>query len=272
MNIGPFVLQNKHLLLLGSFALAAGIGHLVGRRNKIGIVNVLLDMAMVGLLVGRVAFVASHFSAYRAAPLSMLDIRDGGFSTWAVIAGGLAMAGWRTWRRPVLASPLAAGLIAAIFAWDLSGAALMRSDGQGKLLPTMALSAIGGPPTTFAQLAKGRPMVINLWASWCPPCRREMPLLAEAQRARPDVAFVFVNEDRDATAGQPFLDEHKIEVAQQVHDRSGQVSLAFGASAFPTTLFYRADGTLSATHVGGLSPATLQDYLQTLPPPAAARQ
>jgi thiol-disulfide isomerase/thioredoxin len=264
MNIGPFVLQNKHLLLVGSFALAAGIGHLVGRRNKIGIVNVLLDMALVGLLVGRVGFVLTHFAAYRAAPLSMLDIRDGGFATWAVIVGGLAMAAWRTWRRPALAAPLGAGLIAAIFAWDMSGAALVRSEAQGKVLPTMALTAIGGPPTTFAQLAKGRPMVVNLWASWCPPCRREMPLLADAQRAREDIAFVFVNEDRDASAGQPFLDEHKVRITQQVHDRSGQVSLAFGASAFPTTLFYKADGTLSAIHVGGLSAATLQDYLQAL--------
>jgi thiol-disulfide isomerase/thioredoxin len=267
MNIGPLVLQNKHLLLLGSFALAAGIGHLVGRRHKVGIVNVLLDMVMVGLLVGRVAFVLTHFKLYREAPLSMLDIRDSGFATWAVIAGGLAMGALRVWRRRELAQPLAAGLLAALFAWDMSGAALMRSDGQGKVLPTMALTAIGGPPTTFAQLAKGRPMVINLWASWCPPCRREMPLLADAQRARENIAFVFVNEDRDETAGQPFLDQNKVQITQQVHDRSGQVSLAFGAVAFPTTLFYNADGTLSAIHVGGLSPATLQDYLQALTPP-----
>lgn len=258
------------MLLLGSFALAAGIGHLVGRRDKVGIVNVLLDMAMVGLLVGRLAFVLTHFSSYRATPLAVIDIRDGGFSPWAVIAGALAMAAWRVRRRPILMKPLAAGLLAALFAWDMSGAALSRSDGPGKLLPTLALTALGGPSTTFAQLANGKPVVINLWASWCPPCRREMPLLADAQRARGDIAFVFVNEDRDASAGQPFLDENKVTIAQQVHDRSGQVSLTFGVSAFPTTLFYRADGTLSAVHVGGLSAATLHDYLQALTPTSTA--
>lgn len=266
MNIGPFVLQTKHLLLLGSFVLAAGIGHLVGRRNKVGIVNVLLDMAMVGLPVGRLGFVFTHFSSYRSAPLSILDIRDGGIATWAAVAGGLAMAAWRVRQRPELMNPLAAGLIAAVFAWDMSGAALSNMNRAGKTLPTMALTPFSGAPTTFAKLAGGKPLVINLWASWCPPCRREMPLLAEAQRQRHDVSFVFVNEDREASAGQPFLAENKVHIEQQVHDVDGDVSLAFAVSAFPTTLFYNGDGTLSAVHVGGLSDATLQDYLQALTP------
>ena len=272
MNIGPFVLQTKHLLLLGSFVLAAGIGHLVGRRNKVGIVNVLLDMAMVGLPVGRLVFVLTHFSYYRAAPLSIPDISDGGFASWAAVAGGLAMAAWRVRQRPVLLNPLAAGLIAAVFAWDMSGAALSSMNSPGKALPTMALTSFSGAPTTFAQLAGGKPLVVNLWASWCPPCRREMPLLADAQRQRQDVSFVFVNEDREPSGGQPFLEENKVEITQQVHDFDGHVSLAFGASAFPTTLFYRADGTLSAVHVGGLSAATLQDYLQALTPARTAAQ
>lgn len=272
MNIGPFVLQTKHLLLLGSFVLAAGIGHLVGRRNKVGIVNVLLDMALVGLAIGRVVFVLTHFALYRAAPLSMLDIRDGGFSSWAAVAGGLSIAAWRVYRRPVLMNPLAAGLIAAVFAWDMSGAALTIVNKPGKTLPTVALTPYAGAPTTFAQLAAGKPLVVNLWASWCPPCRREMPVLAEAQRQRQDLSFVFVNEDRDPSGGQPFLEENKVQITQQVHDYGGHVSLAFGAAAFPTTLFYRADGTLSAVHVGGLSAATLQDYLEALTPDRTAAQ
>ena len=82
---GPLSLQVSHLLVLVSLGVAAGVGHLAGRRRKAGIVNVLSDMVWAGLLVARIAFVATWFDLYRAAPWSILDIRDGGLA-----AGDLA--------------------------------------------------------------------------------------------------------------------------------------------------------------------------------------
>lgn len=48
----------------------------------------------------------------------------------------------------------------------------------------------------------GKPTVINLWASWCPPCRREMPVLSEAQKKYPNVKLIFINQNEDAVTVQ----------------------------------------------------------------------
>ena len=106
VNLGPFAVQVSHLLLLASLLVAAGVGHLVGRRQKTGISNVLVDMVLVALLAARMAFVAIWFDVYRSAPWSILDIRDGGFTPWAGLAAALLVAIWRGWRRAALREPL----------------------------------------------------------------------------------------------------------------------------------------------------------------------
>nr|WP_260048987.1 TlpA disulfide reductase family protein [Pseudoduganella aquatica] len=122
-------------------------------------------------------------------------------------------------------------------------------------------------PAAIRQFAGGKPMVVNFWASWCPPCRREMPVLAKMQQQRRDVAFVFVNEDAEAAAGQGFLAERGFTVANTVHDADGKIAHGVGASAFPTTLFYGADGKLASLHIGELSQASLNAYLEKIAPP-----
>ncbi|CAN7221678.1 TlpA disulfide reductase family protein [Pseudoduganella sp. LjRoot289] len=254
VNLGPLALQASHLLLAMAFAIAAGVGYLAGRKNKINVTGVLLDMALAALVAGRIGFVATRFGDFRDAPWwAVFDIRDGGGHWPAAIAGALALGLWRCWRKPQLRSPLAAGLIAAVFAWDMSGSAIAFKSPQGAAAPA-AIQAYAG----------GKPMVVNFWASWCPPCRREMPVLAKTQQRRGDVAFVFVNGDSDAAAGQQFLSEHGITVANAVHDPDAKLAGTVGTSAFPTTLFYGANGKLVSLHMGELSQASLNAYLEKI--------
>ena len=60
-------------------------------------------------------------------------------------------------------------------------------------LPDVAVLRLDGRAQSTASW-RGRPLVINFWATWCPPCRREMPVLAQAQAAHPDVHFVFADQ------------------------------------------------------------------------------
>ena len=91
---------------------------------------------------------------------------------------------------------------AALIATSLFLASSQRPLPQGLVLHSLAGEA------SALDDRKGKPFVINLWASWCPPCRREMPALIAAAKAHPEVRFVFANQGEDAdTIAQLYLAE-----------------------------------------------------------------
>ena len=268
VNIGPFALSGSVLLLLAAGLVAAGVGHLVGRRHQAGIVNTLGDMLLAGVLVARLAFVVFWFDAYRSAPWSMLDIRDGGFMIWPGIAAALLVAAWRGWRQSALRKPLGAGLAAGALVWGALFGALRMTEPPA--LPALALATLAGDPVKLAALADGKPMVVNLWASWCPPCRREMPVLAAAQQREVGVNFVFVNQGEDGATAQRYLSAGRLGLANVLLDPGAALGREVGSGALPTTLFYDASGRLVDTHLGELSAASLASKLSPLRASAGA--
>ncbi len=268
MNVGPFALSGNVLLLLAAGLVAAGVGHLVGRRPQTGIVNTLSDMLIAGVIVARIAFVALWFDTYRSSPWSMLDIRDGGFTLWAGMAAALLVAIWRGWRQPPLRKPLLLGLTAGALVWGALFGALRTTERPA--LPKLALTTLAGAPTSLAALADGKPMVVNLWASWCPPCRREMPVLAAAQQRETGVRFVFVNQGEDGATAQRYLSAGQLNLANVLLDPGAALGREVGSGALPTTLFYNANGRLVDNHLGELSAASLASKLDPLRTSASA--
>ncbi|NHZ33550.1 TlpA disulfide reductase family protein [Massilia rubra] len=264
VSLGPFSFQTAHLLLLISLLIACGVGNWVGRHQKVKTGKVLLDMLLAGLVAGRIVFVASWFAQYRAAPLSIIDIRDGGFTPWAALLSALAFGAWRMRGQPRLRNPLAAGVLAGALAWCTSGAPLLLNLSERKPLPSVALVTPGGAPVSLAALAQGRPVVLNLWASWCPPCRQEMPLLASAQQRNRDVVFVFVNQGEDGQSVMAYLNGGQVALENVVLDSRSAMGREVGSSALPTTLFYDAGGRLANSHLGAVSAASLESKLAGL--------
>jgi len=135
---------------------------------------------------------------------------------------------------------------------------------ENTAMPKVSLTTLAGEPADLAKLASGKPMVVNLWATWCPPCRREMPLLAAAQKQEPGVRFVFANQGEDGMTAQRYLTDAQLELDNVLLDSGTRFAREVGSMGLPTTLFYDADGRLIDTHLGQLSAASLASKLNRL--------
>jgi thiol-disulfide isomerase/thioredoxin len=130
-------------------------------------------------------------------------------------------------------------------------------------LPALSLSDADGREVPLHAFA-GRPLVVNLWASWCPPCRREMPELARAQRVYKDVSFVFVNQGEAAGPIRSYLQEQGLQLDNVLLDRTNRMGKATGSPGLPTTLFFDAEGRLVDRRLGQVSAATLAQGIEAL--------
>ncbi|RYF39050.1 MAG: TlpA family protein disulfide reductase, partial [Comamonadaceae bacterium] len=245
LALGPLVLPVPLLLAAGAFLLAGFVGRRLAGAQAAEVERQLLRLLLAGVVAARLAFVLQFRDAYRAAPLGMLDIRDGGWNAIAGLAVAFAYAGFLLVRRPSLRRPLAAALATAAGAW-VTGALVLSMNAPDEVrMPALALPSLEGPAVPLASF-EGRPTVVNLWATWCPPCQREMPVLQQAQAARPGVHFVFVNQGESAQQVQAFLRKSGLPLRNVLLDGRGETATQLGHRALPTTLFFDARGRPAA--------------------------
>ena len=132
----------------------------------------------------------------------------------------------------------------------------------GGRAPAFSLPSTGGGSLSLGQLS-GHALVINFWASYCPPCRAEMPMLQRVTGAQSAVRLVLVDEADSAAVAAAFLSA--IGVSQPaLLDSDLSVGHQYGAIALPTTVFVRTDGTIAGRQVGQLDERVLADELTTL--------
>lgn len=270
-SIGSLALPTQIVVLAVCALTAAAVGYRTGRRHRVTLATALLDMALGAIVAARVAFVVLRFDDYRDEPWSVFDVRDGGFTPSAglLVAGLVAL--WQASRRPALRKPLTLGLLAGALGWLAApGALRFGVDPNLADLGRLALVTPQGRATSLAALAAGKPVVVNLWATWCPPCRREMPVLASAQREAADTTFVFANQGEDALTMERYLFDQHLDLDHVVLDRDKGLGRSYGSSALPITLFYDARGRLVETHLGSLSAASLASKLARLRADAAS--
>ena len=128
-------------------------------------------------------------------------------------------------------------------------------------LPT--LSAVRADGSALA-LPDGQATVLNLWASWCPPCRREMPVLADAAARHPQIRFVLLNQGEDADVAAAALREMGIPLDLGAWDPDARASDILEARGYPVTLIIDADGRVLRRHLGEVSRASLAAMLGEL--------
>ncbi|WP_195210489.1 TlpA family protein disulfide reductase [Actinomarinicola tropica] len=161
-----------------------------------------------------------------------------------VVTLAAAWAGWTALRQPALPDFVASGEPVAL-----------PDPGE---LPAVSLDLFEG----MLVGERGRPVVVNIWASWCAPCRTEMPLLDDAARSYgSDVAILGVASKDDPGEARRFLDDLGI-TYPNVFDESGQVRVALGLTAYPTTYVFGTDGRLRARVDGGISEQRLAGLVE----------
>ncbi len=135
----------------------------------------------------------------------------------------------------------------------------------GSEAPDFALPDLDGETVRLSDFA-GRPVVLNFWATWCTPCRVEMPALEEAAAdyAGRGLAVLAVNQGETAEQVNDFLTEVGLSLPVLL-DAESEVGAAYGAFFLPTTVIVGQDGVVGAVHRGILSREDLDDYLAALP-------
>ncbi len=131
-------------------------------------------------------------------------------------------------------------------------------------LPELTLPCLGPGPDVALDRLTGGPTLVNLWATWCGPCRDEMPMLQEAYaRHGEQVRFLGVDVQDDPEAARWFLDEHDIDYPHAV-DADGELLRQLRFRGLPVTLALDADGRVVDRVVGQLTSEELQRLIDAL--------
>lgn len=128
------------------------------------------------------------------------------------------------------------------------------------------LNGLFGKTKTFSDY-KGKPLIINVWASWCGPCRAEMGSLVRlAQRLGPQASVIGISTDDHPERAQAFLKQTGITLPMYLDRPPWPLENMLGADRLPLTLLIDANGLVRARHVGARewdSPAALNDINRT---------
>ena len=116
----------------------------------------------------------------------------------------------------------------------------------------------------------GKPLVLNFWASWCGPCKSEMPAFQQAYEQESDVQFLLVNmtSGRETQADAEALLEEEGYTFPVLFDLDLDAAMTYGVAALPTTYFLDAEGNLVAWAQGAINEETLQQGLDMIRPAA----
>jgi len=259
MAIGPFFFAPLVLAVMaGVIALLIACAILTRRVNPQFDRWPWLATLMV-LASARLGFVVRHLDSFLLEPWRMFYFWQGGFDVaWAIAGALVSLVLLQGWRLRAIGGGLLAGtaVLMVALAWLVPGPVAQP-------LPATSLAGLNAGQHNLQDL-KDQKVVINLWATWCGPCRREMPMLAQAAKNNPDVRFVFVNQGESAETIRRYLQQEGLQMADWIQlDPQSTLSAQFKTRGLPTTLFFN-DNALRDTQVGEISREVLGDKLDGL--------
>lgn len=146
---------------------------------------------------------------------------------------------------------------------DLAQAGSLPAAPQtGSPAPDFELDNLKGDQLRLQDL-RGRPVVVNFWATWCIPCEAEMPLLEESYTRYPELEILAVNFAETSGTVQTFVDRYDLSFNILLDPRA-LVQTLYRVRGYPTTFFLDEEGMIQAVHIGVLNQRQLDKYLEQI--------
>ena len=146
---------------------------------------------------------------------------------------------------------------------------LITAPSTGFLANDFSLTGLDGKSYQLSAF-RGKPVILNFWATWCPPCRAEMPAFERVWQRynQGDVVILAVNQRESPLTVERF-EQNVVDVSFPILlDSQGEVSRLFAVTGLPTTFFIDAEGRIQSVSMGGMDEATLLASVQKIIKPA----
>jgi len=260
LQFGPLMIATDRIIALALLLAFVRAGAVIGARTKSPAERAAWIAAGTGIVAARVGYILENAPAFAIEPWSALAIWQGGFSLWPGVLAAAGVIGAVLIRRRLAMSALLVTL--AVLTSVQLGAAALLAPPVRPMPDNVTFTELDGRTTRLEDL-RGRPFVINLWASWCPPCRREMPMFIDVA-ASSSVPIFLVNQGESEAQVAAFLKREGLSAAAIGLDPRGTLSQVTGSRVMPMTLFINAEGNIARTHAGEISRAALHAGLRDL--------
>jgi thiol-disulfide isomerase/thioredoxin len=176
----------------------------------------------------------------------------------AIIIGAIALASLAALLWPLLnkpANPADAGVIRAQIEADGAAGRI------GALAPDFEWTGLDGKTLRLSSY-RGKVVVVNFWATWCAPCREEMPALQRVAASEPDLVVLEVDLMEPADKARSFLESLGLDRLQPVLDSDGATTRRFGVLSLPSTFFVDKDGVIRHLELSAATEAQIRTGIQ----------
>ena len=261
VTIGPLFFATDRFAAILAIAAFLAAGEILSRKVDRCFSSWNWQAVLWFILGARLGHVVQHAGSFSLEPLRAFALWQGGFLVWTGIAAAAAFTLF--FFRHDLKIALWAPLPAAAAAFIAVAIIQLTAGAPATPLPPGQFLTLDGR-TIVPETLRGKPLVINLWATWCPPCRREMPMMADVAAMTGDVTFVFVNQGEGADAVGSYMASEGIALETVLLDSLGLFGRHYAAPGLPATLFIGGDGKLRSIHMGEISREKLAEGIEAL--------